>query len=236
MTTTIRKWASGDRVVHSSKPEWGVGTISAAIGTTQDGRSCQSLTVRFERAGLKTLSTAYAHLIPANEAPTLPPVPEPFAPAPSPKTTSAHSGSGGNSSPPPPKPLDADDLEFLARLNGGMPSEIKDKMAKLPDPATDPFSTPVARLKATLATFRFTPTGASLLDWAATQSGLSDPLSRFNRHELEAFFQQFVVVRDGHLRKLIFEMKKTDPQGVAAAVATAPPGAQQALRRLDAWR
>lgn len=216
----------GDKVVHTGRPEWGAGTVTAAMSTTQDGRACQSLTVRFERAGTKTLSTAYAVLMPASDAASLPPAPV------APSAPPAKPGPGKPEAPT----LDSDDLEFLARLRGGTTGEVRERMTRLPEPATDPFSTPVGRLKATLNLYKFTPTGASLLDWAAVQSGLSDPLSRFNRHELEQFFQQFVVVRDAHLKKLVLDMKKQDPAGLASAVAGAPPAAQQLLRRFDGGR
>ena len=62
----------GDRVLHASKPEWGVGHIARASAETHEGRPVQRLTVRFERAGVKTLSTAHAVLRPApSESPSI---------------------------------------------------------------------------------------------------------------------------------------------------------------------
>lgn len=49
-------------------PEWGSGVITSVQPATQDGKPCQRVSVRFERAGLKTLSTAFAPLRPADEA------------------------------------------------------------------------------------------------------------------------------------------------------------------------
>jgi hypothetical protein len=49
-------------VVHAGKPEWGVGVVSSAQNVTQDGKPSQRLTIRFERAGLKTVSTAVASI------------------------------------------------------------------------------------------------------------------------------------------------------------------------------
>jgi hypothetical protein len=116
------------------------------------------------------------------------------------------------------------------------PKDARQVMTRLPDAATDPFSTPMARLRATFDLYKFTPTGGSLLDWAAIQSGLADPMSRFNRHELEKFFEAFTVVRDGHLKKVVQELKRIDPIGLGQAIGQAPAGAQQAIRRLDALR
>src|SRR5215471_14592450 len=62
------EWKLGDRIVHSGRPEWGIGEVRSAEHTSQDGRRCQRLTVRFERAGVKTLTTAFAELKPADDS------------------------------------------------------------------------------------------------------------------------------------------------------------------------
>ncbi|MCC6322796.1 MAG: DUF3553 domain-containing protein [Phycisphaerales bacterium] len=209
---TQQIWSFGDKVVHTAKPEWGAGVVTAASSTTHEGRPCQSLTIRFDRAGIKTISTAFAKLVSASSLPT-------FA---------AASASEPADAEPAPSPLDSD--------NPLVAKDPREVMSRLPDAATDPFGTPEGRLLATLALYRFTPTGASLLDWAAAQSGLADPMSRFNRHELERFFESFVIARDNHLKKLATEMKRTNPTALARAVAQAPASAQQALRRIDAMR
>lgn len=220
--TTTKQWAFGDKVIHTAKPEWGTGVITAASSTIHEGVPCQSLTIRFDRAGVKTISTAFAKLVPASEAPILlaaAAAEQPQAPEPE------HASNGIGH-----KPAAAGGMEPLVTRD---PRQI---MTRLPEAATDPFVTPLARLKATLNLYKFTPTGASLLDWAAIQSGLADPMSRFNRHELERFFEGFVVVRDAQLKKVVQEMKKADPAGLAQAITQAPASAQQAIRRLDALR
>lgn len=186
-------YAFGDRLTHAAKPEWGVGEVVAAQNVQQDGQACQRLQVRFERAGLKTLSTAVANLRPAAAA--------------------------GARTPAAAEPVDLSD-----------PVET---MCAVPEPARDPFATPAARLEATLDLYRYTPTGASLLDWAARQSGLADPLERFNRHELEAFFERFRFNLDGHLAKVVREVRVQDPQALQRIVAAAPAEARQAVKRLN---
>ena len=52
----------GDRVVHSLRPEWGTGVVTQAQSTIIDGKPAQRLTLRFDRAGLKTLSSPPAEL------------------------------------------------------------------------------------------------------------------------------------------------------------------------------
>jgi hypothetical protein len=218
----MKLWNVGDRVVHTGKPEWGSGVINTATRTTQDGKPCQLLGIRFDRAGLKTISTAFASLVPAEDAGSLSFAPE-GAPVP------ANNGASHAAK--------SKEEDFAARLMGAPgAADIRAQMAKLPDAATDPFATPLDRLRATINLYRFQPTGGSLLDWAAMQSGLSDPLSRFNRHELEKFFESFVISRDGHLRKTLAEARKADPNGAAAIVKQAPAFAQQALRRSDTMR
>lgn len=220
--TSTRVWNFGDRVVHTGKPEWGTGVISAAQKSSHEGSPCQLLTIRFERAGLKTITTAFANLIPAEQAASLPNFAEP-AQSDAPALSGAKYRVGGG----------AED-DFAARLAGG--PEIREQMTKLPEPATDPFSSPIGRLKATLGLYKFAPTGASLLDWAAIQSGLADPMSRFNRHELEKFFEAFVVARDQHLKKVVLEARKADPAATSQALAQCPPGVQHVMRRLDIGR
>lgn len=209
--------------MHSGKPEWGRGTVSSATKTTQDGHPCQLLTIRFDRAGVKTISTAFASLVTADQAIEVP-VFETAA------ATAATERSGSRFR----IHEDAEKTAIEDKLSGA--ADIRDRMSKLPEPATDPFSSSSARLKATLALFRFTPHGGSLLDWAAMQSGLSDPMSKFNRHELERFFEAFVVVRNAHFRKLAAELRKLDPAALKEAMSQVPDSVNRTLRLLDVPR
>ena len=199
----VKTWSFGDRVVHGLRPEWGVGTVTSAQPDVQEGKTCQRLTIRFERAGLKTLSTAHAELRGEHEG----------GPA-----VAAQGPSG--------------DDPFAAAVE----RDAKTVMTRLPDAATDPFTTPRARAKATMDLYRFSAEGGSLIDWAAMQSGLKDPMTRFNRHELEELFRRFAQVRDDHLKRLALDLKRTDPGLLGEVVRTAPRGAQQVLKRLDLAR
>ena len=190
-------YAFGDRLTHAAKPEWGVGEVVAAQSVQQNGKACQRLQVRFERAGLKTLSTAVADLRPAGVVVAESPVAAPAA-----------------------EPVDLSD-----------PQEV---MGRIPEAARDPFSTPGKRLEASLDLYKYEPHGASLLDWAAMQSGLADPLERFNRHELEAFFERFRFNLDAHLAKVVREVRVQDPGGYKAMVAMAPADARHAVKRVNA--
>lgn len=210
MTST--KWNKGDRVIHATKPEWGTGEILQAEGFTHEGKPCQRLTLRFERAGLKTLSTAFAELKPA------------AAVAP------AFSFALLNAQPSSDEPSTLD-LPMVS------PSEIRAMMSKLPDAATDPFTSLRSRLLATLNQYKFADTPGALLDWAAIQTGLKDPLNRFNRHELEQHFAQFRMVVDEHLKKLLRDVRRTEPQLLAEVQASnLPTSCRNALRRADNGR
>lgn len=219
MPMEIRTWIKGDRIVHAAKPEWGLGEVLQSQAAVQDGRACQQLVVRFDRAGTKTISTAFADLRPANPAfveasmgvATLP-VPEP-RPASSAAPTTA------------PEPTMDE-----PPLGGASPVEV---MTRLPESVTDPFLPLRKRVLAAVTLYRFGESPASLLDWAAAQTGLKDPLSQFNRHQLEEFFGRFKVVLDQQLRKLLKDLRKHDPGYLGEVQAGASPAGKQALRRAD---
>lgn len=205
-----REWKLGDRLMHAGRPEWGIGEVRSAESLSQNGIRCQRLTVRFERGGVKTLSTAFADLRTADQMPRL--VEQ--------EVTEPHRNGGSTRG-------------WLADAEQG---SVVDQMTKLPEEATDPFRTRKARFEAALNLYRFTPTGASLLDWASIQSGLKDPLSNFSRHELERLFDRFRAHLDAHLKKLGLELRKEDHAGMMALIEAAPPAAKQAVKRLDIGR
>ena len=188
----------GDRVLHPAKPEWGAGLVLSSSPATQDGRPCQRLQIRFDRVGIKTISTAFVDLQPAIAATTTLP------------TDAAHIATD-----------QADPAELLIRL---------------PESASDPFATVASRLKGTLAQYRFSKDGASLFAWASAQTGLADPLSRFNRHELEERFDRWRSSLDAHLAKVVTEAKSLSAAELAPIVSDAPPEAREALKRVNRRR
>lgn len=199
----VKQFSFGDKVVHTGRPEWGTGVVTAAMGDTHEGKACQKLTIRFDREGLKTISTAIATLVPAEDAPAI---------------------------------LARDAASTDDPLASSNAATVRELMTKLPDACTDAFMPHRARLQATLNLYKYSEHGGSLLDWAASQSRLKDPMSRFSRHELEELFKRFVFARDEHLKKLAFEMRKADPAGLSELSRTCPRNAQQLLRRFDVAR
>lgn len=201
---TIREWKPGERLRHAGRPEWGIGSVLTAEGTVQDGKHCQRLTIRFDRAGAKTISTAFADLRPADEITVLRAEPAP---------------------------------EDDPLLKAGDKSQVLALLTAVPEAATDPFTSSRKRLNATLDLYRFADGGpGALLDWAAMQTGLKDPLSRFNRHELEEYFRRFLVNLDAHLKKLLRDIRRQEPALIPELAATARPAAKQAMRRVDVGR
>ena len=80
-------------------------------------------------------------------------------------------------------------------------------LSTLPDEMSDPFASYHARLTAVANSFRFDASPRALLDWAVAQTGLSDPLTRFNRQELELALSRYEYNRDQYLTQLVREMK-----------------------------
>ncbi|MFM9956900.1 MAG: DUF3553 domain-containing protein [Phycisphaerales bacterium] len=192
----------GDRLIHTHKPEWGSGVVSAVQAVEEAGVHCQRVTVRFDRAGLKTLTTNIAELELVTEDT------HPAAPV---------SGNQPDT--------------WLTKLENGTVEEL---MSRLPEPARDPFNTLQSRIEATLKLYRFSEHGGALIDWAAAQTGLKDPMTRFNRHELEALFKRFALERDTHLKTLVIEGRRKDPNTTEKLLTSGPASARDALRRLNA--
>ena len=199
----------GDRLIHEGRPEWGVGVVTSAQAIKEEGNACQRLTLRFEREGLKTVSTAHAKFRRAETALD---------------DTRGHESD--------PKVLNGD-AGWLAKLESEDPAEL---MARLPENTRDPFATLGSRLNASLALYRFSDQGSSLLDWAAMQTGLRDPLSHFSRQELESFFKRFARVRDEWLKELAQDVRKNPPADLKQIIDSAPEAGQKVLRSLHPAR
>jgi hypothetical protein len=232
MTATAEhKFQIGDRLIHPGKPEWGVGTVASASGTVHEGQPCQRLAIRFDRAGLKTISTAFVSFRRAAAAnaitePKPESKPEPARPGLRPAASPPRSGSPEPDpfAPPPASGIPAD------------PREVRRKMAAVPDDAVDPFQTPAARLRSVLNLYRFEPTPASIIDWAAAQSGLSDPLSHFSRPELEEYFSDFQRNLDKALSKAVADASGVDPAELRSIAQSAPAAGRRALQSLHRRR
>ena len=205
------QFASGDRVKHTRRPEWGVGTITRIEDLALNGHRTSRLTIRFPNGGVKTLISTQAELekVIGNVDPYL----------------------NGDST----NVAAWDKVGEAGWLSGVAERKIKEQMISLPPDVRDPFNSLAKRLSMTMGLYRFDRSGRGLIDWAVAQSGLDDPLSRFTRHDLEQFFDRWAFERENFLGKLAQEAR-LEPQAVSVAIKTAPQAGADALRRLTAAR
>jgi hypothetical protein len=196
----------GDRVQHHSRPEWGAGTVTRVQWQTTGSARHQRLTIRFENAGIKTLSTAKARLE------RLPDAVNTIIEIDVPTTMEQID-----------RMIAQEGLTKLAQRR------LRGLMERLPDDVQDPFRPASARLKDMLSLFRFTRSGRGLIDWAVAQTKLADPLSRFNRHELEQYFDRWAAIRNAYLVRLINELDLPEATR-QQLVDQGPPAARDVLR------
>ena len=210
-----QRYAFGERVIHAGKPEWGEAVVTGCSNVTHEGTPSQRLTLRFERSGLKHLVTTIADIRPADQ-----------------KVAVAHAQDEA-----PAAANVAEGASWLDELSAG---DLAQRMATLPGSTRDAFSSLEERLRATMALYRFRADGGSLLDWAATQTGLADPLSRFSRHELEEFFRRYQTERAKCFKRLLLDAKFNDPRLYARiekeAMGKMTDQDKQLLRRINVPR
>lgn len=237
-----RTFAKGESVIHSGKPEWGPGDIVAAEGQLHEGKPCQRLTIRFARAGLKTISTAFADLRPASEAPLAAMAARMHA-----ASMAEISGNGIEPGKGRGERTVAQGSDSLSDAASSSESDSKmqdvidrneaqQALQRLPENVNDPFLPLMKRVQATLDLYKLWDKPAGVLDWATAQTGLRDPMSAFNRHELEAQMDRFRIALDGHFKKLLKDARREDAKSLEQAVAAAGPAAKAALRRVDIGR
>lgn len=121
-------------------------------------------------------------------------------------------------------------------LEGLTPEQVRERITRLPESATDPFLSLEQRAANTAGLYRFSTEGGPLIAWAAAQTGLRDPLTRFSRQELEQYFDKFRLLRDDHFRKVAAELRRKSSDGLEAVLAKAPAEARRALGRAHAMR
>ncbi|BAM04848.1 DUF3553 domain-containing protein [Phycisphaera mikurensis] len=241
----------GDRVRHPKRPEWGSGTVRDTQATTHNGAAAQKLTIDFANRGRAVINTAVAPLEKIGSD----------APAGSVRAAKAttHRGSAAqlwSGHPERLKAASAEDREaaaeeagtallerggrngkriadqgWLDELESGGGSGGKHELWELPDAMTDPFIDIRDRLRNTLLSYRFTEDPRSIIEWATSQTGLDDPLTRYTRHEMEQAFPRFCRDRDNHFRKMAFDLKKKrDARTLKSAMKGGlPPAGQSAV-------
>ena len=200
----------GDELRHRKRPEWGTGRVVKAEPCPEAGVGARRLAIRFANAGLKTMVSPHAELEQVNG--------------------DSLSGGGLDDQGVATQLAELDQLAENGWLGGDAKRRIEELMISLPEDAIDPLSQPAKRLTATLGLYRFEQNGHGLLDWATAQSQLDDPMDRFQRHELEHFYERWQEVRNEHLRQLLREGGITSNQ-LQSILDSAPAAAQKRVRK-----
>ncbi len=186
-------FSSGDVVVHPKRPEWGNGTVISVAVIQHEGKRAQRLVVKFSNKGRVVLNTGVAGLVYKDQKVAR-------------KSDMSSAVNGG---------LSGDGwLKDLENEVGGKQHELW----ALPEPLVDPFLSLEERLKNTADSYKYSKNPRSLLDWSVVQTGLDDPLSKYNRHELEEGFMHFERDRNLHLVDLVKQLKSRQQVGVIIQV------------------
>ena len=197
----------GDQVRHLDRPEWGVGSVSKVEGASAGGQPAQRITIRFANAGFKVLNSSGARLGRIEVKPD----------------TRAPGSSRER--------FDEIDRmsedELLAPIASRKLAEL---MLAIPESCRDPFRSLEDRIRSTVELYRFDNGGKGLIDWAVMQTGLDDPLAKFNRHELEEHFKRWSHEREQFLRKLMGEAREASID-LDSILESAPGAAADTLRR-----
>ncbi|MCA9279422.1 MAG: hypothetical protein H6815_08990 [Phycisphaeraceae bacterium] len=158
-------------------PEWGTGTVAKAERVTVQEKACQRLQIRFDRGGLKTVATAIAPIVSADD----------------PDTTLQPRAMEG----------DGSKVALPAWLENATEDDVRARFGRLPEKITDRRVPVAERFQACLGLFRWTTEPRSLVDWAAVQTGLPEPLAVFTRGQLENYFEKYRLNRDSALRQIV---------------------------------
>jgi hypothetical protein len=205
-------------VVHPRRLEWGQGVVEQASSITHEGQPAQRVVVVFEDYGRVTINTAVAPLISKEAAGKM-----------DNRLSERHPHGGAAAV--------AGGSGWLGKLEA---KSAQDPLRRLPAAMTDPFESELARLRATVESFRFGddpsrhPRG--LIEWATAQSGLSDPLSQYNRHELEEAYRWFQRTRDEHLRGLVDQLARMGEREAVSALSRQVPYPTARVRLEQALR
>jgi hypothetical protein len=108
-----------------------------------------------------------------------------------------------------------------------------DAMMALPENVTDPFVDRSKRLRNLIDLYRQYDR-KRLFEWAQKQSGLSDPLSRFTRDELQDMFKKYEMNRDRELLTLLNTMSRKG-ENFDQEMKDVPLSVEMALRNMG-WK
>jgi hypothetical protein len=199
----------GDRVTHPKFPEWGSGAVIKVENTAVNGEVTKRITVRFTHAGLKKFVGDAIPLDVMLDAHAMP----------------------GDRECKRPAIAEVEDLE-RSGLRQAVDQKLEEIMFNIPLACRDPFNTLDHRLRRTFALYKYDLSGKGLMEWAMAQTGMDDPLTRFNRTELEDYFKQYSFLLKQHLAKLLRELQG-DKVTLKQLLDEAPEGARRAVSKLS---
>ncbi len=197
----------GDCVVHARRPEWGDGVVRQVTAIAHDGRDAQRLVVDFPNKGRVTINTAIATLQAKEGNATM-------------SSTSTFPNRKFRESPSRPTPDMGGSGGWLDRLSGTNKGHMSELWA-MPASFNDVFASWSDRLKAVLDTYRYgtdSRHARNILDWAVEQTGLSDPLTKYTRSELEQAFPRYIRDRDNYLFDMLRTLKRENRGDVVKQV------------------
>ena len=173
----------GDKVIHSTFPEWGSGAVIKVENTALQGEATARITVRFANVGLKSFV--------GNDLPL--------------DVLQGDHAIPGDRELKRPAIAEVEDLE-KSGLQQAVQQKLEDIMHAIPLACRDPFNSAEHRLRRTLDLYKYDMGGKGLMMWATAQTGMDDPLTRFNRTELEVYYKHYSHDLQLHLAKLLSEM------------------------------
>ena len=172
--TPTERFQIGDRVAHPRRPEWGSGPVIKADTITHEGQQAQRLRVDFANKRNAIINTAIAPLIRSGDTGSMGPSKGIEKDMSMTRTGTQNAGAG-----------------WLDDLEGGTGGHAQKNLWDLPYQLDDPFSSVEQQLDATLETFKYSTEPGPLFQWAVTQTGLDDPLTKYTRVELEQAFPRY---------------------------------------------
>lgn len=197
----------GDKVIHPKFPEWGSGAVIKVENTALQGESTTRITVRFTSAGLKSFVGDDLPLDVLQSDHSMP----------------------GDRELKRPAIAEVEDLE-RSGLQQAVQKKLDEIMHAIPLACRDPFNTSEHRLRRTFELYKYDMSGKGLMMWAMAQTGMDDPLTRFNRTELEMYFNQYSHELQLHLAKLLSEMHGENKL-IKRLLSEAPQRAKKAVEK-----
>lgn len=199
----------GDKVTHPKFPEWGSGAVIKVENAPVNGDVTVRVTVRFTHAGLKKFVGDSIPLVVMMDGHSMP----------------------GDRVGKRPAIAAVEDLE-RSGMNQAVVQKLEEIMFAIPHACMDPFNTLEHRMRRTLQLYKYDLSGKGLMEWAMAQTGMDDPLTRFNRTELEDYFKQYSFLLKQHLSKLLYELKG-DKDTLKQLLSEAPESARRAVSKLS---